>query len=323
MSLRQRFSDPWWRSFDKPTDGYRDSLGFVNRLPLRLESDELIVYGTVDAKAVWSDYEDEIYSPITIDGDKAVVSVWFNKFKDTDCGGAYLETWYNTFVSRKNQSSDIKYTSPYSLLDVAGLPQAQSFLMRVICGDTEDNPGAAIKAIVGGREIFGFPKHPQPGNLSFKYLMKDEKTHSIEFDAKHNKLNAVFLHARLPSYEDGHLTVPLEVSRSPANAGIGSPINGGTHKGHNGAFQSLYSTSVKCTQTIAKWNSDRDVISFGDSQHYYPIKTWNFQPLLKVYSDDFKICAHRPSGWISGEEAKVAVLEHESKLCRGVKGGEL
>ena len=85
----KRFTDPWWKQFEIPTCGYRDSSGFVNRLPLRLESEELFVYGTVDAKKMWNNFEDELYTPILV-GDKAVVMIWFNSFTDTDCGGAEI-----------------------------------------------------------------------------------------------------------------------------------------------------------------------------------------------------------------------------------------
>ena len=67
---------------------------------MRLESTEVMVYGTVDAKKMWAEYQDEAFTPILV-GDRAVVAVWFNNFLDTDCGGSYLETWYNTFVTRK------------------------------------------------------------------------------------------------------------------------------------------------------------------------------------------------------------------------------
>merc|ERR1712072_1606843 len=86
-SINQRFSDTWWRKFDTPTDGYRDSSGFVNRLPLRLESTELIIWGLVDADKMWAEYDDEDFHPILVGG-KAVVTVWLNQFTDTDCGGA-------------------------------------------------------------------------------------------------------------------------------------------------------------------------------------------------------------------------------------------
>merc|ERR1711934_918145 len=101
-SINGRFADEWWRKFDKPTHGYRDSSGFVNRLPLRLESTELIIWGLVDADKMWAEYDDEDFHPILVGG-KAVVTVWLNQFTDTDCGGAYLETWYNTFVTKKSE----------------------------------------------------------------------------------------------------------------------------------------------------------------------------------------------------------------------------
>ena len=45
--------------------------------------------------------------------------------------------------------------------------------------------------------------------------------------------------------------------------------------------------------------------------------------MLKAYSDDFKLCVHKASGWISAEEATKAVAEHEIKLASGIKGGQL
>ena len=41
---------------------------------------------------------------------------------------------------------------------IIAAPEALTFLQRVVCGDAPGNPGAALKAITGGREIFGFPK---------------------------------------------------------------------------------------------------------------------------------------------------------------------
>ena len=96
--------------FDQPTHGFRDSSGFVNRLPLRLESKELIVWGMADPEKMWSEFADEEFQPILVGG-KAVVTgscrctnspdqsgvdtagwaVWINDFSDTDCGGSYLE----------------------------------------------------------------------------------------------------------------------------------------------------------------------------------------------------------------------------------------
>ena len=86
-----RFCDEWWRQYDTPTDGFVDSSGKLSRLPLRLESTEVIVYGLVDPQKMWAEFEalDEAFVPVLVGG-KAVVTVWFNNFTDTDCGGAYL-----------------------------------------------------------------------------------------------------------------------------------------------------------------------------------------------------------------------------------------
>merc|ERR1712232_489520 len=111
----------------------------------------------------------EPFVPVLVGG-KAVVTVWFNNFTDTDCGGAYLETWYNTFVTRKSKGPQAKLELAEPLGPVAAAVHegSQSFLMRVLCSDAPGNPGAAMKAITGGREIFGFPKHPVPAEITHK-----------------------------------------------------------------------------------------------------------------------------------------------------------
>ena len=58
------------------------------------------MYGLVDPAKMWAEFDNEDFTPILVGG-KAVISIWFNDFKDTDCGGSYLETWYNTFVTPK------------------------------------------------------------------------------------------------------------------------------------------------------------------------------------------------------------------------------
>lgn len=314
-----RFVDPWWRNFDKPTHGFRDSAGFVNRLPLRLESQEILVHGTVDPAKMWAEYDDEAFEPILV-GDKAVVTVWFNKFLDTDCGGAYLETWYNTYVTRKGRVKQITlpYESPFSILGAAALPETQSFLQRVICSDAPGNPGAAMKAITGGREIFGFPKHPVPGSISF--VQEGDK---VIFGCSHENTEAISMTCILPDKDPNALTIPVEVMEGAPDSNIGSPRLGGTHKGHNGAHQSFYSCSVKCTQIVGAWNPETDSLKIGDNAHYLPLSRWGFQPLVKVHSPDFKICAHKPSGWISGEEAAAEVKIHEEKIASGVMAGAL
>jgi len=318
-----RFSDPWWRQFDQPTHGFRDSSGFVNRLPLRLESKELIVWGMADPEKMWSEFADEEFQPILVGG-KAVVTVWINDFSDTDCGGSYLETWYNTFVSKKSEPQiSLPLTPEAGLAIAAAQPTAQSFLQRVLCGDAPGNPGAALKAITGGREIFGFPKHPVPAQLSHTFRMNGDTPTGIDFHADHQGQRAITFSCVLPDTANGAVEVPLEVPMSAPDGQIGAPKHGGTHRGDNGAHQSLYATSVKCTQIIAPWDPSTDTLEIGENEHYAPISRWDFVPVAKAYSPDFKICAHKPSGWISGSEALEAHDEYEQQMVAGTLPGAL
>eukprot|EP00930_Biecheleria_cincta_P001361 TRINITY_DN1024_c0_g1_i1.p1 TRINITY_DN1024_c0_g1~~TRINITY_DN1024_c0_g1_i1.p1 ORF type:complete len:639 (+),score=132.40 TRINITY_DN1024_c0_g1_i1:50-1918(+) len=308
----RRFADPWWRKYDKPTDGYVDCSGVCNRLPLRLESTEVIIHGLVDAKKMWSSFEalGEPFQPVLV-GDKAVVSIWFNNFIDTDCGGAYIETWYNTFVTPKGEEQ-LKLPAEAGPMGAIADPKALAYLQRVLCSESPTSTGAGKVAIEGGRAVFGFPKHPKLGTNTFEY--KDDKK-KVEFNGSHSGKKAVSLNVDIPlEGAEGTLVVPLEVESGP-DAFIGAPINGGTSKGHNGSHQTRYASAVKCTQHVKPWDSKTDSLNFGDDEHYaMPIKSWDFEPILKVHSPDFKIAAFKPSGWISGSEAEKRCPKDEKRF---------
>jgi hypothetical protein len=318
---KQRFADPWWRKFDTPTDGFRDASGFVNRLPLRLESTEMIVFGTVDAGKMWAEFANEEFQPILVGG-KAVVSIWLNNFSDTDCGGSYLETWYNTFVTRRDAPQlSLPMESPLSV--VIDHPQCQNFLQRVVCSDAPGNPGAAMKAIVGGRSVFGFPKHPELGLINFAYGEKDGQKVTWEFDASHHGQRCISARIALPETDPNHIPVPLDVA-SADDLVIGSPHLGGTHRGDNGAHQVFFGQTLAGTQNTAVWNPETDSIVIGDDPHYgAPLSRWGFEPLVKGHIPDFKIAARKPVGWISGAEAAAAVKEHEKMMAAGLKAGAI
>eukprot|EP00933_Yihiella_yeosuensis_P080605 TRINITY_DN94058_c0_g1_i1.p1 TRINITY_DN94058_c0_g1~~TRINITY_DN94058_c0_g1_i1.p1 ORF type:complete len:320 (-),score=77.60 TRINITY_DN94058_c0_g1_i1:493-1452(-) len=313
-----RFQDPWFRQYDKPTDGFVDSAGFMSRLPLRLEGTHFFVYGTCDPQKMWKDFEDEPFQPILVGG-KAVINIWFNNFLDTDCGGSYVECWYNTFVSPKGEPQiELPMESPFSL--IIQDPRSLVYLQRVLCGDKEDNPGAAMKAITGGRSVFGFPKHPIPANIRYEYV---EENKNCEFDCSHQGKEAVKLRVRLPESDEGAMSIPLEVKTGP-DVCIGAPRLGGTHKGDNGAHQVRYGQAFKCTQHIKPWDSNTDSCTFGTDPHFAePIKRWDFTPLLKAHTTDMKIAAFKPCNWISGRQARKIVEEHEQKMLDGVKAGAL
>lgn len=314
-SSKSRFEDAWWRQFDQPEEGFVDTAGFVSRLPLRLESTELIIHGFADVDKMWADFPNEDYVPVLCGG-KAVVSFWFNNFKDTDCGGEYWETWYNTYVSPKDKPQ-VNVPMEEGPVAVAGHPDAISFLQRVICGDTPKNPGAAQKAILGGRQLWGFSKHPELGSLSFTY----DGQGGMNFNAKHLGKQVVSMGCRLPEADEGAITVPLE-----AESAKGGLISCPKHSGQadNMGKQTRYSTSVKCTQHLKPWDPKTDSLVLGDDDFYAAgPKRWGFVPVLKAHSPDFKIVAWGPLGRMSGGDAAAAVAEHEVKLARGVMGGAL
>jgi len=320
-----RFVDPFFRQYDRATDGFEDSTGFMNRLPLRLEATNLVIHGLVDADKMWAPYkDDEAFQPVLVGG-KGVITIFMNCFSDTDCGGSYLETWYNSYVTPKG--------TPQVELEADKLADALgagfSFLMRVVCGDAPGNPGAAAKAIAGGRGMFGFPKHPVPGEITFNYT--DDNT-KVEFDMKHGGKKGVSVRAALPGVkkegskfpvqEIDALRVSLDV-KIPADGIVSSPSLGGTHRGHNGANQLRFAQHLCCTQHMAPWDAT-DSISFGDDAHYAAgLGSWGFTPVLKAHIPDFKIAAFKPRNWISGRKADAIVREHEKKLKEGTLAGAL
>lgn len=322
-SLLGRFPEPFWRQYDKATDGYVDSLGFMNRLPLRLAATNLIIHGLVDADKMWSEFDNEPYQPVLVGG-KAVMTIFLNNFIDTDCGGSYLESWYNTVVTPKD-IPQVTFESPDQLMDALGA--GFNFLIRVCCGDAPGNPGAALKAIAGGRGMFGFPKHPEPGNLRFDYM--DDNTR-IEFDLEHDGHFGASYRVVLPGtkqegekYPVSEIAVPLDIE-IPAEGIISSPLLGGTHRGQNGSDQKRFAQHLCCTQHVGPWDDTTDSIQFGDDFHYAgPISRWDFVPIMKAHVPDFKIAAFKPNAWISGPEADEAVRMHEERLMQGVLPGAL
>jgi len=305
----------------EPTDGFKDANGWVTRLPIRLMSNEMIVFGTVDADKMWSEFEGEDFAPILVGG-KAIVSVWFNNFVDTDCGGSYLETWYNTFVSRTDEPQvSLPMESPLSCF--IAHPRCQNYLQRVVCGDAAGNPGAAMKAVVGGRSIWGFPKHPVLGALNFSYGETDGKKTSWNFDAIHEGTPVVSASIALPETDPNNIPIPLDMATADDGV-IGGPALGGTHTNHNGSHQVFFGQDFAGTQNTAFWNPETDSIKFGADDHYAaPISRWNFEPLVKGHIPDFKIAAKKPVCWVSGADAAAAVKEHEKMLADGTKLGAM
>merc|ERR1711865_1067971 len=161
-------------------------------------------------------------------------------------------------------------------------PRSISYLQRVVCSESPISTGAGAVAIEGGRSVFGFPKHPVPGKITFDF---DEGCKKATFYATHAGKKAVSLRVDIPQEgAEGTVTIPLEVETGP-DALLGGPRLGGTHKGHNGAHQVRYGVAMKCTQHVKPWDATTDCLEFGDDAHYATlIRGWGFEPVLKVYS---------------------------------------
>jgi len=94
-----------------------------------------------------------------------------NNFLDTDCGPSdrlnpYLETCKSFPVTKKDEPLELPYESPFSYNPVV---PTKSWCHRVLCGASMDGyTVAAENAICGGRELWGFPKHPALAEISYK-----------------------------------------------------------------------------------------------------------------------------------------------------------
>ena len=129
--------------------------------------------------------------------------------------------------------------------------------MNLACHPVSSHPQttltAAMQAITGGREIWGFPKHPDLARITHRYTTDaDGERAAVEFECHHHDKLAIKMRCTLPEKDAPAgpfpLTIPVDVPMTAPDACIGSPRLGGTHKGHNGANQMLYATSLKCTQ---------------------------------------------------------------------------
>jgi len=287
-------TDPWFDQYPQ-TDGYLASDGHVNRLPLRLTSHETIIYGTAELAPVLRSFKDEDFVPLTVGG-KVPLQMWFNNFTDTDCGDAevrnpYLETWYSLPVVPRDSPVDLPYTSDMDL--IVSDPRALVWVHRVICGDTPGHEGPAMAAISGGREIWGYPKHPTLANIEYEYEGDDH----VHFKATHRGLPSVELKMKLPEKTEGVIELPLEAATD-----VDTCVSGPRWL----VKQTRYGQAFKCTEYIAPWDSKTDHLRVGwDAWYGLLLQSFRFQPKLKVHSTDFKIVAMKPAGWLAPNSTTV------------------
>ena len=266
-----------------------------NRIPLRLASTNVVLYGTAKLSEVLKEFEHEDHRPVTVGGD-VPVQLWCNNFVDTDCGptgrnNPYIETWYSFPVTPKSAPLDLPYDDPFSYN--VNAPDTLVWCHRVLCGPASDGYAlGAIAAIAGGREVWGFPKHPALADLSFNY--PDEET--VVFEGSHQGNKAVSLRLKRPECTEGHLTIALD-ERTGADTCITPRQN--PLQATFVAKQTRYGQAFSATMNFSPWDSATDSLTVFDQESYFGalLKSWDFKPALKMHCSDLKIVAFKPAGW--------------------------
>jgi hypothetical protein len=292
---------PWFDQW-KVEEYYMMPNGKKQPLPLRLHSHETVLTGTADLEEVRKSFVDEYYTPVSVGG-KASVQIWMNNFTDTDCGNAdsrnpYLETWTSTWVTSKDAPLELPYDSDMSLL-IAD-PKALIWIHRVILGDA---PGIdtstndpALGALLGGHNVWGFPKHPTKAKIQYEYKGADR----VEFYAQHlgktwgvgptHFVDSLKVSVQLSENSKGNVVVPVNV-RTSDDGVVGGPLNI--------VQQTRFGEAFNVTQNIAPWDATTDFIKLGTDDYYSSVlKAWKFAPKLKMHTRDFQIVAFKPSNWL-------------------------
>jgi hypothetical protein len=292
--ISRRFSNGWFDQWPR-TDSYLASDGRINRMPLRLTSTNLVVFGAASLDEVMKDFAHEQFRPVTVAG-KVPVQIWFNNFIDTDCGpfdriNAYVETWCSLPVTPNARPLDLPYDSPFSY-NVAH-PEALVWVHRVLCGpDAHGNDTGARAAIAGGREVWGFPKHPAVADLSFRYLDGG----IVSFTGALLDKPSITARVVLPERVAGSVTIPVD-ARTAAD-GCLTPTQNPRVPGFV-PKQTRYGQAFCATLHLAPWDPATDTLVTHPDDTFYGalLQSWQIVPVLKMHAPDFKIVAFRPDGW--------------------------
>tara|TARA_B100001123_G_scaffold1069_1_gene1473 strand:+ start:1488 stop:2393 length:906 start_codon:yes stop_codon:yes gene_type:complete len=294
MKKEKKLSDKWFDQWPQ-TETYLASDGHLNRIPLRLTSSNLIIYGSANLSEVLKEFEHEDYRPITV-GEKVPVQLWCNNFKDSDCGPSdhinpYIEIWYSFPVTVKSEPLDLHYENSFSYN--VNSPGTLIWCHRVLCGPAKDGYAiAATAAIAGGREIWGFPKHPGLADLSFEY--PDNET--VVFEGSHQSNKVISIYAKRPESIDGHVVIDAD-ELTPQGSCI-TPKQNPLAPGFV-AKQTRYSQAFAATMYFSPWDKSTDSLIIYDNETYFGalLKSWAFQPELKMHCSNLRIVAFKPSGW--------------------------
>jgi hypothetical protein len=289
-----KLSDPWFEQWAQ-TDAYTASDGHVNRIPLRLASSNVVLYGRATLSEVLKDFEHEDHRPVTVGGD-VPVQLWCNNFIDTDCGPAdrinpYIETWYSFPVTPKSAPLDLPYQDPFSY-NVSS-PEALIWCHRVLCGPASDGYAlGAVAAIAGGREVWGFPKHPGLADLSFEYPDDD----TVAFESAHQGNRVFSLRIRRPESVEGHVAIAVDERTGPDTC---ITPKQDPREATFVAMQTRYGQAFAATMHFSPWDGTTDSLTIHGEEDYFSarLKRWAFTPVLKMHCPDLRIVAFKPAGW--------------------------
>ena len=297
MSVKEKkLSDKWFDQWTQ-TESYLASDGHINRIPLRLASTNVVVYGSASLSEVLKEFEHEDHRPVTVGG-HVPVQLWCNNFIDTDCGPSdrinpYVEIWYSFPVTAKSAPLDLPYESPFSFNVSA--PDTLTWCHRVLCGPAKDGYAlGALAAIAGGREVWGFPKHPGLADLSFEY--PDAET--VVFEGSHQGQKVISLRVKRPENSGGHVVVDLDLL-SPQGSCITPRQN--AVKASFVSKQTRYNQAFAATMYFSPWDEATDSLTIYDNEAYFGglLKSWAFKPVLKMHCSDLRVAAFKPAGWDS------------------------
>ena len=290
----KKLSDRWFDQWVQ-TDSYRASDNHINRIPLRLTSSNIVIYGAASLSEVLKEFEHEDHHPVTVGGD-VPVQLWCNNFIDTDCGpidkvNPYIEIWYSFPVIHKSSKLDLQYENAYSYN--VNAPGTLTWCHRVLCGAAESGYDLGAKAaIAGGREIWGFPKHPGLADLSFEY--PDEETVVFKGSLQGNKV--ISLKIKRPECIAEHVLAEIDLV-TPQGSCITPKQN--PSKASFVAKQTRYQQAFTATMYFFPWDQLTDSLTVYEDEAYFGalLNSWEFRPALKMHCSDLKIVAFKPDGW--------------------------
>ena len=290
----KKLSDRWFDQWVQ-NDSYRASDNHINRIPLRLTSSNIVIYGAASLSEVLKEFEHEDHHPVTVGGD-VPVQLWCNNFIDTDCGpidkvNPYIEIWYSFPVIHKSSKLDLQYENAYSYN--VNAPGTLTWCHRVLCGAAESGYDLGAKAaIAGGREIWGFPKHPGLADLSFEY--PDEETVVFKGSLQGNKV--ISLKIKRPECIAEHVLAEIDLV-TPQGSCITPKQN--PSKASFVAKQTRYQQAFTATMYFFPWDQLTDSLTVYEDEAYFGalLNSWEFRPALKMHCSDLKIVAFKPDGW--------------------------